>query len=374
MKKVGLIINPIAGMGGSVGLKGTDTPEIVKQAFERGAVPKSEKKARQALETFLDLYKKPLPLFLCYGPSMGLDICRDLHLPHLAFSADVLTTTGEDTQKAARWMQKEGADLLVFAGGDGTARDLLLSGVDLPALGIPTGVKIHSSVFALTPKHAGRIIASFLENPELGLQEREVMDLDEALYRQGNVQSHLFGYMKVPTDPRNFQGKKSGGYVRDEEALEQIAARIIEEMQPDVYYFVGPGSSTQPILKALGIEGSLLGVDILLNKELIKADSQEKDLLEALDRHPAKILVSIIGGQGFIFGRGNHQFSSAVLKRVGKKNVTIIATANKLASLGGAPLHIDLDDPLVEKEFLGFYRIPVDRVTDYVYRCSNEGV
>ena len=49
MLTLGLIINPLAGIGGSVGLKGSDGAEIVKEAFSRGATCKSSERTRLAL-------------------------------------------------------------------------------------------------------------------------------------------------------------------------------------------------------------------------------------------------------------------------------------------------------------------------------------
>lgn len=372
MKKIGLLINPIAGMGGAVGLKGTDGDEILEEARRRGAHPQSELKSKLALESFLTQNPPKDYKFYCYSPSMGGNLCAQLDIPFLLGPGNKVKTKREDTLKACQWMKDQGVDLLVFAGGDGTARDILTSKVDLPVLGIPTGVKIHSSVFVRTPKHLGRELSELLRLPLHEVELREVMDIDEERFRNNRLSARLFGYLGVPKNLRYLQMKKSSGGVENQIALQGIAQRIIGSMEPEEYYFVGPGTSTKPILDVLGIEGSLLGVDILKDKKLVVKDAKEEDLLKILNNSNAKIIVSVIGGQGYIFGRGNQQFSPAVLRKVGKKNIQIIATAEKLGSLGGRALLMDLGDESLEKDLSGFYLIPVDATSTYVYPCDNQ--
>ena len=372
MKKIGLLINPIAGMGGAVGLKGTDGTEILEEARRRGAIPRSEEKTRIALEIFLGVYPYDDYVFYAYSPSMGGNLCKEMGLPYVLGPGPKENSLRKDTLDACHWMKKEGVTLLLFSGGDGTARDLLISAVDLPVLGIPTGVKIHSSVFALTPRHGGSELSAILLQGDIPVELREVMDIDEDLFRKNSLCARLYGYLPVPKNNKYFQAKKSAGGVDETIALHGIAKRVVEDMEPDEYYFIGPGTTTLPILELLGIKGTLLGVDVLKNKKLILCDANEKDLLKILEEGKAKIVVSVIGGQGYVFGRGNQQFSPKVLQKIGKQGIQIIATANKLAALGGKPLLMDLGDETLEKQLAGFYPIPVDGMSTYVYRCSNE--
>lgn len=353
--KLGFIVNPIAGMGGRVGLKGTDGEEVLQEAIRRGAKKESPVKAKKALEELTPL-KDKIQIITCPG-EMGEDAAKDL-----GFKVEVLEEVKDlkgplATEKAAGLMADMEVDLLLFAGGDGTARNVYNSvGDKIPVLGIPTGVKIHSGVFASHPRGAGQIALKFFQGQELNIREMEVMDIDEEAFREGSVMAKLYGYMKVPFEPELVQNQKAGGIVGEEAALDGIADRIVESMEEDVVYIIGSGTSTRYIMEKLGLPNTLLGIDIVKNKELIKADASEKDILDAIEGHRAKIIVTVIGGQGYIFGRGNQQISSEVIKKVGKENVVVIATKKKLMSLKG-PLLVDTGDDEVNKLFNGYIRV-----------------
>ena len=363
MKKVGFIVNPIAGMGGKVALKGTDGENIVEKAKELGAEQESPQKAEMALKSLKAELKKQSSVELITFPHlMGEELLKNSGLNYQVIgSIKENNTTAEDTKRAARLMKEEHqVDLILFAGGDGTARDVYDAlKLELPALGIPAGVKIHSAVYATTPKNAGIIAARFIDGEISATEEAEVMDIDEKEFRKGRVTAKLYGYLKVPVERRLRQNLKSGSADSEERAAEAIAAGIIEEMEKDCLYLVGPGTTTRPIMQKLGLECSLLGVDAVADKKLIALDLREADILELLDQYPkAKIIVTAIGGQGYIFGRGNQQFSEKVLKRVTKKNIIVAATRNKLSALDG-PLLIDTPDPETNKELAGYYKVVI---------------
>ncbi|MCW4010899.1 MAG: ATP-NAD kinase family protein [Candidatus Bathyarchaeota archaeon] len=348
-KKLGFIVNPVAGMGGPVGLKGTDGKEILKKAITLGAKPVAPTRA-EAFLTQLSPAKEHIRLFAGAG-AMGENEAHSMGFTCTAVGECKNETTAQDTRAAAEKMKTLGVDMLVFCGGDGTARDVLKA-VDreVPVLGVPTGVKMHSAVFAVTPAAAARVALNFLWG-ELPLREAEVMDVDEAVFRQGRVSAELFGYVLTPYEPHLIQTNKLASPMTEDEVRNQaaMAIYIIENMQPDTLYIVGPGTTTRTIADLLDQKKTLLGVDLFLNKKIIARDLTEKQILEATEGKAAKIIVTPIGGQGFIFGRGNQQLSAQVIRQVGIKNVTVIATESKLRSL--KTLKVDTGDPLLDTEF-----------------------
>jgi predicted polyphosphate/ATP-dependent NAD kinase len=358
-KKVGFIVNPIAGMGGAVGLKGTDGKQILQKAVTLGAKPVAPARA----ETFLSKLS-PIKdhLFLFIGAGlMGETEAKNHNFRYKVFGQQKKDTKPQDTIDIAKKIAAEKVDLLIFCGGDGTARDVL-NAVDMqiPALGVPTGVKMHSAVFAVDPKSAARITYHFLNN-QLPLWEAEVMDIDEEAFRQGRVSAKLHGYLLSPYEPRLIQRAKIASPITENELRNQaaIAVYITETMEPDVFYIVSAGTTTRTIGDLLDEKKTLLGVDIFYNKKIIAKDVNEKQILETIDNKPAKIIVTPIGGQGFIFGRGNQQISPAVIKKVGKNNIIIIATEHKMKNL--KRLKVDTGDTKLDESFHGTINV----VTDY---------
>jgi predicted polyphosphate/ATP-dependent NAD kinase len=354
MKKLGLIVNPLAGIGGRVGLKGSDGLETVQKAFELGAEPHAPDRAIAALEGLTAL-QDDVELYT-YPAEMGEDEAR-----HCGFSPIVLGsidsghTTAEDTRQAARDMQTADVDLLLFVGGDGTARDIYSAiGEALPVLGIPAGVKIHSSVYAVNPRRVGDLVRLFLAG-RAPLREMEVLDIDEELFRQGRVTASLYGYLNVPYERRLLQGPKAGSPPSDQKPKE-IAAYVVDHMDEGYLYVLGPGSTVFAIGERLGIDKTLLGVDVVYGNQVIGKDVNEQTLLRLIRGKKAKIVVTVIGGQGYIFGRGNQQISPAVLTAVGKENVIVIATQEKLLSLNSALL-VDTGDAECDRGLSGYTRV-----------------
>ena len=267
-------------------------------------------------------------------------------------------------------MVQHGLDLLIFCGGDGTARDVL-DAVDqeVPVLGVPTGVKMHSAVFAVNPRAAARVAMGFLSG-ELPVREAEVMDVDEEAFRAGRLSARLYGYMLVPYEPELVQGTKvaSPATADEEENKLAIARQVVEEMEPGVIYVVGPGTTTKPILELLGLEKTLLGVDVICDGRLLAKDANEAQILRLVRGRKAKIIVTPIGGQGFIFGRGNQQISPEVIRAVGLDNIIVVATKSKLRGLRA--LRVDTGDPELDEALRGYMRVVADYGEEVVMRVE----
>jgi predicted polyphosphate/ATP-dependent NAD kinase len=358
--RVGLIVNPLAGIGGRVGLKGSDGTAIVERALALGAVPAAGARAAETLSHLRDL-ASVLDLGT-YPAEMGAEIARETGFePAVLGSLDGTgsggRTTGEDTRRAALDLREWGAELIVFAGGDGTARDLTTSvAATVPVIGIPAGVKIHSGVFAVSPRHAADVIGEFLAG-RARLEEREVLDIDEDLFRAGIVAPRLYGYLTVPCVRDLVQRAKSASR-SDPSTARGVAFGVLGEMERDrdAYFILGPGSTVKAVGDELQVDKTLLGVDLYHDGRLIGTDLNESQLLAAIEGRHAKIVVTVIGGQGYIFGRGNQQLSPKVIQAVGRDNIMVIATLDKLHALGG-PLRVDTGDPECDQLLAGYFRV-----------------
>jgi predicted polyphosphate/ATP-dependent NAD kinase len=268
-------------------------------------------------------------------------------------------TSAEDTRRAARALVADGIDLLLFAGGDGTARDVFAAvGDAVPALGVPTGVKMHSAVYATNPRAAGEVAARFLAGQARECREAEVMDIDEEALRSGRVSARLFGYLRTPRAAGLIQRDKSGRGGGEASELAGIPTEMAERMGDGALYLLGPGTTTRAIADRIGIEKTLVGVDVVYRGEVVVRDAGEREMLAHLrDGLPARIVVTPIGGQGFLFGRGNQQLSAAVIRAVGRPNIVVVATPSKLAALGGDPLLVDTGDDATDAMLAGYVRV-----------------
>lgn len=370
-KTIGLIINPIAGMGGKVALKGTDGIQMLKKALALGAQAEAENKTSAALAQLRHLEEKPLVLTV--SGSMGENVCERLGLPYQIIASCSTATSPHDTVSAAQILKEHSVDLLLFAGGDGTARDVCTAiGCDLPTIGIPAGVKIQSAVFAVSPESAGRLALRFLRGESHTLREAEVVDLDEDAYRSGSVRAALYGYMKVPVIRGYMQSMKQSGFVSDAEEMEGILDDLIEHMRPDILYAIGSGAMTKQLMQRLGLPFELLGIDVICNHALIATDVTEQELYDLMRSNRLEIIVSPIGGQGFLFGRGNHQFSARVLRCVGKAGITVLATVEKLLSIRSGELRIDCGNEEVNMLLSGYYRVIAGYHYSIILPCNRE--
>lgn len=350
--KLGLIVNPIAGMGGRVGLKGTNGLGVVAKATELGAKPVSPARAVEALRA---LKRAGMEFELVtYPVEMGESEAAEAGLKARVIGDITLgKTTADDTKRAAREMLEAGVDLILVAGGDGTMNDVVeVIGTRTPVLGIPTGVKMHSATFANTPEAAGQVAARFLSEG-LPLQDAEVMDIDEDAYRENRLVAKLKGYARVPYEPVMMQTTKEGSTGFELADQKAIARWTIELMERGRLYILGPGSTVRAVAEELGIYNStLLGVDLVLDFKLLSRDVNERQISEAVEDKPATIIVSPIGKQGFILGRGNQQLSPAVVRKAGKKNILVLATPHKLSMT--PILKVDTGDPELDDDIHGY--------------------
>jgi predicted polyphosphate/ATP-dependent NAD kinase len=356
-RKLGLIVNPISGMGGRVGLKGTDGKEILAEAIRKGATEAAPSLALLALREILPI--GGTLTVLCASGDMGQNQCLALGLSHeVVYQCNTVQSEAVDTIMAARAMEEAGVDLILFAGGDGTARNIFTAiETRVPVLGIPAGVKIHSPVYANSPKKAGQLaMAYFLDsNPILRLEE--VVDLDEEALRNGQMQTSLFGYLNVPYKWTYLQNKKAPTPLSDEEAQGAIALDVTDHMEEGFMYVIGPGTTTKAVLTALGIEGTLMGIDVVKNRKLIARDCSERELMVLVENGKTKLILTPTGGQGYLLGRGNQQISPAVLKCIGKENMIILATDSKLVQQGGRPLLLFTGDRETDLNLAGYYKV-----------------
>ncbi|MFB6224350.1 MAG: ATP-NAD kinase family protein [Haloarcula sp.] len=347
MRRIGVVVNPIAGMGGRVGLKGTDGK--VEEARRRGAEKRAPDRARTAVES-LDNAGTDVEV-LTYGPPMGENIARESGFdPRVVGTpANPDETTSEDTRNAVRAFARANADAILFVGGDGTAVDVATTleelDTEIPILGVPAGVKVYSSVFGVSPRAAGRIVARFSET-----ERAEVNDIDEDAYRGGEVVTELRAVATVPVADQRQSAKQLGGG-----SVESLAKSVADTAESDVTYLLGPGSTVGAIKEQLGFDGTTLGVDVWRNGEVLVRDAAESDILDALgDRNV--IVVSPIGGQGFVFGRGNHQLSPAIIRQC---DLEVVASRRKLDGIG--TLRVDTGDPELDEELRGWIRVRVGR-------------
>jgi len=355
-RKIGLIVNPIAGMGGSVGLKGTDGAETLARARALGAQPVAPARALRALGR---LAGAACELLTCPG-AMGGDVAHQA-----GFAATLLdtpsggATTAADTRAAAQALRAEGVALVLFAGGDGTARDIFDAvGHSVPLLGIPSGVKMHSAVFATSPEAAGQLAALVVGDADekVRYREAEIMDIDEEAVREGRVSARLHGYACMPFERHLVQNAKAGG-VAEDAALDAVCREIAREMAPGVVHILGPGATTKRILAALGLKGTLLGVDAVLDGRLVGRDLTGAQVAALVRGRPARIIVSVIGGQGYVFGRGNQQIGPDAIRAVGRDNIVVVATQQKLLSLDGGRLLVDTGDRELDEALQGYIRV-----------------
>jgi NAD+ kinase len=353
MRRIGFLVNPIAGMGGRVGLKGTDGQ--VAEARARGAEPRAPERGVAALRALADTGADVA--LLTYAGRMGAAEATEAADAGLDFEVvgepadEGGETTAADTRAAVRAFVECGVDLILFVGGDGTAVDVTEAlddaGDDTPVLGVPAGVKVYSAVFAVSPEAAGRVAATF--DPD-AVEESEVNDIDEAAYREGEVRAELRGVVRVPAVEERQASKQTHGG-----SVEGLAAGFATDVREGVTYVFGPGSTVGAIERELGIDPSPLGVDVYRDGELLIRDGTEAELLDALGEENV-VVVSPVGGQGFVFGRGNHQLSPAVLRR---SEVEIVASRRKLDGIG--VLRADTGHADLDCDLRGWWKVRVGR-------------
>ncbi|KOV29885.1 ATP-NAD kinase [Streptomyces sp. XY431] len=366
---VGLIVNPVAGLGGAVALKGSDGTDIQARALALGAVPRAAERAAAALRALRA--RRPDVLVRTVAGPMGEDSARAAGVPYrlahrppaTSASTGASATGAADTRAAVSALGE--VDLLLFAGGDGTARDVLDAGPRPPVLGVPAGVKVYSGCFAVSPAAAGATAAGF----DGRTVDAEVVDLDEEGHRAGLVGARLYGTLRVPAARERLSGRKTGSSAAPPGSAESIARAVVAGMRPGTAYALGPGATTLAVGRALGLALTPLGVDVVRDGALLAPDVTEQRLHAIAMSQVTHGVLSVIGGQGFVIGRGNQQFSPRVLAALA--GVVVLATQQKLAALGGRPLLVDSGDPRADAAFEGHVRVVTGHRESVLYRISS---
>jgi predicted polyphosphate/ATP-dependent NAD kinase len=355
VKRVGFLVNPIAGMGGTVGLKGTDGRKTLREAVRKGAKQVSPERGLRFLQE-VQRQDKEIE-FLTAPEKMGGRIADQLKLEHELIGRIGRTSTAEDSIRIARLMRRR-ADLIVLCGGDGTARDVLTGvGRDTPVLGIPAGVKIYSSVFAINPAAAAESAIAFLRG-QIPSRLGEVVDVDELAFRKDRLSVKLFGYLTTPDSGPLMQGSKAGTGRSEDAELDAIAEYFLEKIDSAYTYILGPGSTVERIARRLGAKKTLLGVDVVRGDGTVLAlDVDEKTLLSIVGKGSVKIIISPIGGQGFLFGRGNQQISPEVIRKVGVENITVVGSRSKIEALRPRRLLTDSGDEEIDQRLRDYLRV-----------------
>ncbi len=367
--RIGFLVNPFAGVGGPGGYKGSDGEAIQLKAARGELALRAPERASVFLAEFLELLNGvPLPFFVTCPGAMGENVLQTATIPYETTGLPVnFPSRAEDSKRQLEAMLERNIDLLLFIGGDGTARDVCsVLGTSLPVLGIPSGVKMHSGVFAVTPQAAAKVAARLIKGELTALGEQEVRDIDEQAFRQGVVKARYFGEMLVPDENTYVQHVKQGGMEVEELVLLDMAAELkerIEECDSSLLVIFGPGSTTLAVQRELGCEGTLLGVDTVAfepgQSRTSKLDANAENLKNILAEWPGdiRLVITAIGGQGHILGRGNQQLDAEVLRKVGKSNIWLVASKTKLESLQGRPLIMDSSDPVLDREWGGLITV-----------------
>jgi len=363
MVKLGFLVNPIAGMGGKVGLKGTDG--MIEQAIKMGAKPVAPRRGIEFLERLKELELDHGTTFLTCPGIMGEQLFESR-----GFKARVLPmrigsqTTSADTKQAVQLLKEHNVALILFVGGDGTARDILDALIDANTtlvLGIPSGVKMYSGVFATSPVDAAYIVEAFVKQ-EVELMDYEIVDVDEDAVRKDCFNMRLYGFLKGPFLPTRIQGSKQATpeTLDEHDNQEAIARFIVEEMNPAASYILGPGTTVKSLANTLGVAKTLLGIDIYSRGNLLKDVNEDRILREIKDWETTWIIVSPIGKQGILFGRGNQQISPRIIQLVGKDKILVLATKGKIRGIESKVLRVDTGEETVDAMLKGYVKVATD--------------
>ena len=354
--RIGIIVNPDAGLGGRLGFKGSDGR--AKEAREAGAVDRSGPRMQQCITKFRELQQSSLnrigvaPTFVAWTGRMGGDWLQGVDYEPLQPSPT--ESTAKDTTSLVHDLLSSNVDAILYAGGDGTTRDIVnaLNGHETPLIGVPAGVKMHSGCFATTPNAAAEVLLAFLQG-DLMVAITEVMDLDEETYQKGEWKVRMYGEAWTPSSPRFMQGaKEQVERASEAETIEGLANHIgnLVEADPNLMIIWGSGGTLRRMGEHLDVDLTLLGIDIQ-HKGTVYADLNETSLLQHLSDYdgPRLLLLSPMGGQGFLIGRGNLQLSPDVLRAIGLDSILGVATPSKL--LGLSSVRIDTGDVSLDEEF-----------------------
>jgi predicted polyphosphate/ATP-dependent NAD kinase len=359
---IGLLINPIAGLGGELAQKGSDNLTISLSSLPQS---RANQRCYQTLK-LLQMYAPQLH-FYCATGLMGQDVLTELGFETQIVYHSPTTTQAQDTIWVAQALMAQPIDILLFVGGDGTARNLCEAQVSKPVLGIPAGVKMHSGVFALNPESAAEVIIKLITGAGVAVEQAEVRDLDELALQQGKVQAKFYGELTIPVDTKLIQQMKCASPESDELVQTEIAAFVAENLQADVLYLFGVGSTCAAIMAQLGYEHTLLGFDALLNGELVAKDLDSRAIWQWVQHYPTKIILTATGGQGVLIGRGNQQLTPQVLRHVGRDNLWVVASPQKLQQLQGRALVLDTGDAELNQAWQGLIKVTTGYQQEQLY-------
>jgi predicted polyphosphate/ATP-dependent NAD kinase len=359
MVRIGILANPDAGLGGRLGLKGSDGQ--AELARSKGAEDRSGPRLESMLEHFSRIHRAESSQieWITSTGRMGTEwIPVELDFGTISeVHQSPGKTSASDTQDAVARLLENGIDLLVYSGGDGTTRDIVSSLSDsetpeLPVIGVPSGVKMHSGCFASSPKAAAEVLSAWIQG-DLLVSSTEVLDLDEELYRKGKWVVRLYAEAFSPNSPRWMQGSKELIQTESEEEIIIGLSNHIEESIVDEGHLViwGSGGTLREIGGNIGFELTTLGIDATIGSEKVGTDLAESGIIEILDSHdgPVTLLLSPMGGQGFLIGRGNLQLSPSVLSSIGIDNILGVVTPAKLLTVRA--LRIETGDDSLDQEF-----------------------
>jgi len=381
-----LLLNPLAGIGGAVGLKGSDGIELQALAKQRSGTPQAAMRTQvflQQLNTLLGSQTEQIQWFT-WAEEMGASALAQAGLDAQVLGRSEGPSSGHDSQVAASTLSAEGIDLLVFAGGDGTARDVLLGvNAQTTVLGLPSGVKMHSGVFAISPAAAAEVVAALAVGGLVGRMAREVRDYvpinkskdDDSLQAPRAVGTQHFGDLWVPESSGFLQQMKIGGMEDESLVVAEITNYMLDEFGADQEraYIFGPGSTCLSIKQAFGIEGTLLGCDVLLPGGDILLDQTAADLLALSQTQRQHLIMSFTRNQGFLFGRGNQQITAELIRQLsGPDDITIVGSRTKLASLDSRALLVDTGDAELDQELSRVYPILTGYDEFLLYRVARD--
>ena len=354
--RIGIVVNPDAGLGGRLGFKGSDGR--AKEARDAGAVDRAGPRMQQCISKFKELLASSLnrmgvsPTIVAWSGRMGGDWLDGFEYEQRKESPT--ESTAQDTSNLVQDLLKSEVDVILYAGGDGTTRDIVnaLDGNETPLIGVPGGVKMHSGCFATTPKASAEVLLAFLQG-DLMVAITEVMDLDEETYQKGEWKVRMYGEAWTPSSPRFMQGaKEQVERASESDTIEGLANHIgnLIDDDPELMVIWGSGGTLRRMGEHLNVELTLLGIDIQ-HKGTIHSDLNEQQLLQHLVGYegPRLLLLAPMGGQGFLIGRGNLQLSPDVLRAIGFESILGVATPSKL--LGLSSVRIDTGDPLLDEEY-----------------------
>ncbi len=379
--RVGLLVNPIAGIGGSVGLKGSDGADLQAQARQRGGVPQAPQRCADFLQHLHTVLPETEEILWVTGPGpLGEILLSQAGAAFKKLDYAIGETTNAADLRTCAQLLVGNVDLLVFVGGDGTARDILsVIGDSLPVLGVPAGVKMHSGVFAVSSRTAALLLAQLVTGGLVVPVLRAVRDYDDQA-EEAEILLRTYGELRVPEAGGYLQQTKIGGKESEPLAVEEIVAHVCEEILPglpeDCDLVLGPGSTCLAIKQALNAtsrvpsELTLRGVDVYTHNGQWLIDVGSDTLLSLPVKH---LVISFTRGQGFLFGRGNQQISASFLRRLcWPQDVTIVGTRTKLTSLEQRPLLLDTGDNVLDQQLIGLVEIVTGYQDCLLYRLADQ--